>query len=60
MPFHLFDHSTSMELSELTHILLNTTQTDAALVVAGVVVNKNTVKTAFVQKTEPGRKPGNQ
>lgn len=60
MPFHLFDHSTNMEVSELTRILLNTTQTDAALVAAGVITNNDAVKIARlqVQKTELGRKHG--
>lgn len=37
MPFHLFDHSINMDVTELTRTLLNTTQTGATLATASVV-----------------------
>lgn len=37
MPFHLFDHSINMDVTELTRTLLNTTQTGVTLATAGVV-----------------------
>lgn len=52
IPFHLFDHSTNMDATELTRNLLNTTQPEATatFAVAIVVDNGNDSKVAGAQR----------
>lgn len=52
IPFHLFDHSTNMDVTELTRTLLNTTQTGVTLAAAGVVPSIGTRESVGTQGKE--------
>lgn len=52
MPFHLFDHSINMDVTELTRTLLNTTQTGVTLAAAGVVPSIGTREAVGTQGKE--------
>lgn len=52
IPFHLFDHSCSMDVTELTRTLLNTTQVGEILVTSGVAVGGGSLKVFWIQSCE--------
>lgn len=52
IPFHLFDHSVNMSVTEVTEILLNTTGSSTTLVLAGAPVNISSPKATRSQEEE--------